>query len=98
MTCLRPNLVKRIERLPKPTNVAEALQPLFEAVSNSIHSTQAKFGDDVARDGRVVVNVATDRDKDDVWNSGLEFRNSGRNSGDTIHNCDFGLGGRNSSI
>lgn len=67
MTSLRPNLVKRIERLPKPTNVAGAMQPLFEAISNSIHSTQARFGDDVATLGRVVVTVATDRKKESVW-------------------------------
>lgn len=67
MTSLKPNLVKRIERLPKPTNLASALQPLFEAVSNSIHSTQDRFKDTVARDGRVVVVVSTDRKKDDVW-------------------------------
>lgn len=67
MTSLRPNLVKRIERLPKPTNVASALQPLFEAISNAIHSTQAKYRENVARDGRVIVTVSTERRKDDVW-------------------------------
>lgn len=67
MTSLRPNLVKRIERLPKPTNVAGAMQPLFEAISNSIHSTQARFLDGVAEQGQVVVTVATDRKKDNVW-------------------------------
>jgi hypothetical protein len=55
MTSLRPNLVKRIERLPKPTNVAGAMQPLFEAISNAIHSTQSRFGEDVSDQGRVVV-------------------------------------------
>lgn len=67
MTSLRPNLVKRIERLPKPTNLTEALQPLFEAISNAIHSTQSRFVDDVTRDGRVVVTASTSRTKDDVW-------------------------------
>ncbi|MFT3989188.1 ATP-binding protein [Aestuariivirga sp.] len=67
MTSLRPNLVRRIERLPKPTNVAGALQPLFEAVSNAIHSTQARFGDAVTQSGRVVVTVSTNRNKENVW-------------------------------
>lgn len=67
MTSLRPNLVKRIERLPKPTNVAGAMQPLFEAISNSIHSTQAKYGSSVAERGKVVVTVATSRKKEGVW-------------------------------
>lgn len=69
MRSLRPNLVKRIERLPKPTNVTGALQPLFEAISNAIHSTQAKFGSLVAEKGLVHVVVSTQRDKDDVWAS-----------------------------
>lgn len=58
---LRTNLVKRIDRLPKPSNTADAMQPLFEAVSNSIHSTQDRFRENVARDGRVVVTIATGR-------------------------------------
>lgn len=66
MTSLRPNLVKRIARLPKPANVADALQPLFEAISNAIHSTQFKFKDTVAREGRVTVIVQTDRKKNAV--------------------------------
>lgn len=67
MTSLRPNLVKRIERLPKPTNVAGAMQPLFEAVSNAIHSTQGRYGENVAKTGKVIVTVNTNRSKDDVW-------------------------------
>lgn len=66
MPSLRPNLVKRIDRLPKPTNVSTALQPLFEAISNSIHSTQKKFGASVVSDGSVNVTVFTDRRKEDV--------------------------------
>jgi hypothetical protein len=67
MTSLRPNLVKRVERLPKPTDVAEAMQPLFEAISNAIHSTQTKFGNDVSARGNVRVEVSTGRRKEDVW-------------------------------
>jgi hypothetical protein len=66
-TSLRPNLVKRVERLPKPTNVAGAMQPLFEAISNSIHSTQAKFGDATPHRGKIVVTVSTNRKKEAVW-------------------------------
>lgn len=67
MTSLRPNLIKRIERLPKPTNVTGALLPLFEAVMNAVHSTQAKFAAAVAQEGRVIVTVSTDRKKESVW-------------------------------
>ncbi len=66
MPSLKPNLVKRIERLPKPTNTAAALQPLFEAISNSIHSTQAKFGGHVAQRVRIVVDIVQDRKKENT--------------------------------
>lgn len=81
MTSLRPNLVKRIDRLPKPTSVAAALQPLFEAISNAVHATQARFADTVQGQGRVVVTVSTNRKKHRVWatvednGSGLDARN-----------------------
>lgn len=66
MTSLSMNLVKRVERLPKPSRATEAMQPLFEAISNSIHSTQDKFGAKVVSQGRVFVEVKTDRAKSDV--------------------------------
>ena len=43
------------------------MQPLFEAISNSIHSTQSKFGKAALRRGNIVVTVATNRKKEDVW-------------------------------
>ncbi|WP_200956572.1 ATP-binding protein [Sphingomonas sp. Root720] len=67
MTSLRPNLVKRIDRLPKPTSVAGAMQPLFEAISNAIHSTQTKYGQAVTTEGRIVVTVNTNRKKEKFW-------------------------------
>ncbi|GLQ27418.1 ATP-binding protein [Sulfitobacter pacificus] len=67
MTSLKPNLVKRIQRLPKPTNVAGAMQPLFEAISNAIHSTQGKYREDVSSKGRIFVTVNTNRKKDGIW-------------------------------
>jgi hypothetical protein len=73
--------VKRIDRLPKPTSVAAAMQPLFEAISNAIHSVQNKFGQSVTTEGRVVVTVSTNRKKEGVWATvednglGLDERN-----------------------
>ena len=43
------------------------MQPLFEAISNAIHSTQEKFGDSVALAGHVTVTVSIDRRKDEFW-------------------------------
>jgi hypothetical protein len=67
MTSLRPNIVKRIDRLPKPKNVTAAMQPLFEAVSNAIHSVQGRFPETVSQDGHIHVTVNTNRNKDQVW-------------------------------
>jgi hypothetical protein len=67
MTSLRPNIVKRIDRLPKPKNVTAAMQPLFEAISNAIHSVQNRFPETVSHDGKIHVTVNTNRNKDQVW-------------------------------
>jgi len=67
MTSLRPNLVKRIDRLPKPKNVAAAMQPLFEAISNAIHSVQSRFEESVSTNGKIHITVTTNRNKDNVW-------------------------------
>lgn len=67
MTSLRPNIVKRIDRLPKPKNVTAAMQPLFEAISNAIHSVQNRFAETVNHDGKIHVTVNTNRNKDQVW-------------------------------
>lgn len=67
MTSLRPNIVKRIDRLPKPKNVTAAMQPLFEAISNAIHSVQNRFAETVSHDGKIHVTVNTNRNKDQVW-------------------------------
>lgn len=80
-TSLKPNLVKRIERLPKPSSASSALQPLFEAISNAIHSTQSRFEHAVSRRGEVYVVVSTNRNKEEVWatvednGSGLDEKN-----------------------
>lgn len=97
MTSLKTDLVGRIARLPKPVNVAAAMQPIFEAVSNAIHSTQAKFGDFVADKGKVVVTVTTARNKEDVWTTiedngvGLNEENfSAFTTTDTAHKIEIG--------
>jgi hypothetical protein len=54
---MKSNFVRRVERLPKPRNAADALQPLFEATMNSIHSVQDKFGEHVQSKGQVEVTI-----------------------------------------
>ncbi|MEO9824382.1 MAG: ATP-binding protein [Paracoccaceae bacterium] len=55
MVSLRGDIVNRIRRLPKPTSSSEALQPIFEAVSNAIHAV-----DDVERSGNIEINIETE--------------------------------------
>ena len=57
------------------------MQPLFEAISNAIHSVQSKFGESVTAEGRIIVTVTTNRKKEGVWATvednglGLDDRN-----------------------
>lgn len=66
MTSLLSNLVKRIDRFPKPTSAAGAMQPMFEAISNAIHATQAKYSDQTGILGKVIIDVSLARNKREV--------------------------------
>ena len=57
MKSLHSNVVRRVDRLPKPRRLSDALQPLFEAISNAIHSTQERYGDQLSGKGRIDVDV-----------------------------------------
>ncbi|MGE4045719.1 MAG: ATP-binding protein [Acetobacteraceae bacterium] len=58
MTEMIGDIVNRVRRLPKPTNAAEALQPLFEAVSNAMHATEDLFGKaESVKRGRITIDI-----------------------------------------
>ena len=57
MPSLKSDLVRRIERLPKPTSTSDALLPLFEAIMNSIHSVQDRYKSQVGKRGHIDVVV-----------------------------------------
>lgn len=59
MTKLKSNIVARVERFPRPRNAAMALQPLFEATSNAIHSTQERWKDKVSKNGEVSLVISS---------------------------------------
>lgn len=63
MPSLKSDLVRRIERLPKPAKTSDALLPLFEAISNSIHAVQAKYKSQVAKRGQIDVTVEKPRSR-----------------------------------
>lgn len=66
MTSLRGDVVNRVRRLPKPTQAAEALQPLFEAISNALHAVEDKFHEGYQSQGRINITMSTVRDPDAV--------------------------------
>jgi hypothetical protein len=57
MTAMRGDVINRVKRLPKPSKVAEALQPLFEAVSNAVHASEDAFLTGWIEKGRIEVTV-----------------------------------------
>ncbi|MEA3030552.1 MAG: hypothetical protein QOG13_1877 [Sphingomonadales bacterium] len=58
MPSLKSDLVRRVDRLPKPIRTGDALIPLFEAISNSIHSVQTRFKSQVAKRGHIEITVS----------------------------------------
>ncbi|MEZ5694912.1 MAG: ATP-binding protein [Sphingomonadaceae bacterium] len=60
---LLSDVAARVERFPKPRSAAMALQPLFEAVSNAIQSTQDKYKDKVSAEGEISVSVSASKSK-----------------------------------
>jgi hypothetical protein len=41
----------RVRRLPKPSSIADGLQPIFEAVSNGMHAIMDLYGDASQKQG-----------------------------------------------
>ena len=66
MTSMRGDIVNRVRRLPKPTQAAEALQPIFEAVSNSLHAVEDAFGEQYQARGRITVTITNARTPADI--------------------------------
>jgi len=55
MPSLRENLSSRVRKLLKPSNAQQALQPLLEAMSNSVMAIDEKF--DTRSKGRVAIKI-----------------------------------------
>lgn len=66
MTNLVGDIVNRVKRLPKPTSATEALQPVFEAVSNAIHAVDDRFETLAATQGQITVEVDDIGDPDQI--------------------------------
>lgn len=67
MTSMQGDIVNRVKRLPKPSQAAEALQPVFEAVSNSLHAIEDAFGETLFQiRGSITVTINNPRSPDEI--------------------------------
>lgn len=66
MTSLKGDVVNRVKRLPKPSQAAEALQPVFEAVSNALHAIEDAFGDQFQARGSITVTITGANNPDEI--------------------------------
>lgn len=62
---LIPNIENRVRKLPKPATYSQALQPLFEAVSNALYAIEDRsaLGATMAGDVRISITNLTDAGK-----------------------------------
>lgn len=58
MVTLTGNIQNRVEKLPKPSNYAQALQPLFEAISNARYAIYDRLEENAVKNGRIDVVVS----------------------------------------
>ncbi|UTO28857.1 ATP-binding protein [Bartonella harrusi] len=54
---MRENLIGRVCRFPKPSTEVEALQPVFEAVSNAIHAHEDSMREDSRSAGSIDITI-----------------------------------------
>ncbi|KNH03300.1 hypothetical protein J121_1888 [Qipengyuania citrea LAMA 915] len=66
MTTLSENIKNRVDKLPKPSNYAQGLQPLFEAISNAKFAIYDRFDDEAVSRGRITIDIDNLRSRKDV--------------------------------
>lgn len=57
MPKLIPNIENRVRKLPKPANYSQALQPLFEAVSNAFYAIEDRVCVGMTEPGQVRIDI-----------------------------------------
>ncbi|UNE53466.1 ATP-binding protein [Bartonella machadoae] len=55
---MRENLIGRIRRFPKPSTEMEALQPVFEAVSNALHAHEDSMQKNPRSMGNIDIKIS----------------------------------------
>jgi len=58
MADLESDIVGQVARLPLKPSEANALLPLYEAISNALHAIHDRFGDErIHKDGRIDIEI-----------------------------------------
>lgn len=57
MATLSENILNRVDKLPKPSTYGQALQPLFEAISNAKFAIFDRFEKDAVKRGKIEIDV-----------------------------------------
>ena len=57
VTTLSENIRNRVDKLPKPSNYAQSLQPLFEAISNAKFAIFDRFESKAVLNGKIHIDV-----------------------------------------
>lgn len=66
MASLTENIRNRVDKLPKPSNYAQALQPVFEAISNAKFAIYDRFESDAVKLGKIIIIVENLGNADNV--------------------------------
>ena len=79
MADLHSDVIGQVARLPLKPSEGNALLPLFEAISNSLHAINERFGDDgLADKGRIDIDVLrTELEDDSTPVTGFVIRDNG---------------------
>jgi len=82
------DIIGRIQNMRLPDGKTAILYSIYEAVSNSLHAVQDRFGyDEMAKKGKIYINVETDDDGDvdsiSITDNGVGFNNDNLKSFDT---------------
>ncbi len=54
---MHSDIVGRVSRYPLPPNEHNSLIPVFEAIHNSIHAIQDRYGDSASRNGKISIEI-----------------------------------------
>lgn len=67
------DLAAEVKRATLPDGLHGFLFPLYEAVSNSLHSIEERWGDELEEKGRIEINIDTDQKRIVVADNGVGF-------------------------